>query len=402
MLNMPQFAPMSVPISQNNSSAATTGLLPQLYLHAVGPVGTAYYERVFTRFETLGRTPPTWNHAAAFCTLGWCLLRGLWRPAAVWSSMALLLAVLVWAGAFSALPRQAQVSVALLGAIVLCGVPGFFGNGWYYRLVHQQTMHALEESPSLAQAQARLAQQASSPKQWRLAAVGQVALWALLGVFAWHSADSAPEPEPEPAPERTVGPPQLNFPEPTTIAPAEDVAPPGAAAPLAPPESTLAMAASSAMTETTATAVPPGILPITMAEAMPAPAAPAPTPAPKVAAPPAAPKAAPAPKPAAPVAKTTRSKPTPPPAAAPKEKPARTNSQFYVTLGTYAEVTNAAAVERKVRQAGYAAQSFSTTSNKGVLTRLRAGPFATRAEAEKAQRALRAQRIPASVQEQRR
>lgn len=402
MLNMPQFAPMSVPISQNNSSAATTGLLPQLYLHAVGPVGTAYYERVFTRFETLGRTPPTWNHAAAFCTLGWCLLRGLWRPAALWSSMALLLAVLVWAGAFSALPRQAQVSVALLGAIVLCGVPGFFGNGWYYRLVHQQTMHALEESPSLAQAQARLAQQASSPKQWRLAAVGQVALWALLGVFAWHSADSAPEPEPEPAPapERTVGPPQLNFPEPTTTAPAEEVAPPGAAAPLAPPESTLAMAPSSATTETTATAAPPGILPITMAEAMPAPAAPAPTPAPapKVA----APKAAPAPKAAAPVAKTTRSKPTPPPAAAPKEKPARTNSQFYVTLGTYAEVTNAAAVERKVRQAGYAAQSFSTTSNKGVLTRLRAGPFATRAEAEKAQRALRAQRIPASVQEQRR
>ena len=394
MLNMPQFAPMPVPISQNNSSAATTGLLPQLYLHAVGPVGTAYYERVFTRFETLGRTPPTWNHAAAFCTLGWCLLRGLWRPAAVWSSMALLLAVLVWAGAFSALPRQAQVSVALLGAIVLCGVPGFFGNGWYYRLVHQQTMHALEESPSLAQAQARLAQQASSPKQWRLAAVGQVALWALLGVFAWHSADSAPEPEPEPAPERTVGPPQLNFPEPTTTAPAEDVAPPGAAAPLAPPESTLAMAPSSAMTETTATAAPPGILPITMAEAMPAPA-PTPAPAPKAA-------AAPAPKPAAPVAKTTRSKPTPPPAAAPKEKPARTNSQFYVTLGTYAEVTNAAAVERKVRQAGYAAQSFSTTSNKGVLTRLRAGPFATRAEAEKAQRALRAQRIPASVQEQRR
>ena len=386
MLNMPQFAPMSVPISQNNSSAATTGLLPQLYLHAVGPVGTAYYERVFTRFETLGRTPPTWNHAAAFCTLGWCLLRGLWRPAAVWSSMALLLAVLVWAGAFSALPRQAQVSVALLGAIVLCGVPGFFGNGWYYRLVHQQTMHALEASPSLAQAQARLAQQASSPKQWRLAAVGQVALWALLGVFAWHSADSAPEPAP--APERTVGPPQLNFPEPTTTAPAEE------------PEPTLAMAPSSAMTETTATAAPPGILPITMAEAMPAPAAPAPTPAPapKVA----APKAAPAPKAAAPVAKTTRSKPTPPPAAAPQEKPARTNSQFYVTLGTYAEVTNAAAVERKVRQAGYAAQSFSTTSNKGVLTRLRAGPFATRAEAEKAQRALRAQRIPASVQEQRR
>lgn len=395
MLNMPQFAPMSVPISQNNSSATTTGLLPQLYLHAVGPVGTAYYERVFTRFETLGRTPPTWNHAAAFCTLGWCLLRGLWRPAAVWSSMALLLAVLMWAGAFSALPRQAQVSVALLGAIVLCGVPGFFGNGWYYRLVHQQTMHALEESPSLAQAQARLAQQASSQKQWRLAAVGQVALWALLGVFAWHSADSAPEP----APERTVGPPQLNFPEPTTTAPAEDVAPLGAAAPLVPPEPTLAIAPSSAMTETTATAAPPGILPITMAEAMPAPAA---TPAPKIAAPPAAPKAAPAPKPAAPVAKTTRSKPTPPPAAAPQEKPARTNSQFYVTLGTYAEVTNAAAVERKVRQAGYAAQSFSTTSNKGVLTRLRAGPFATRAEAEKAQRALRAQRIPASIQEQRR
>lgn len=394
---MSQFASMSAPIPQNSSSSST-GLLPQLYLHAIGPVGKAYYQRVFTQFETLGRTPPTWNSAAAFCTLGWCLLRGLWRPAALWSSSALLVAVLVWAGALSALPLPAQLSLALLAAIVLCCVPGFLGNGWYYHQVHRHTIQALEQSPSLAQAQTRLEQQASSQKQWRLAAVGQVALWALLGAFVWNS--TAPAPQPEIA----VGPPQLNFP--TASAPVEDTPPPSTTDPTPTPTALPQTTDPVAHAETLAAIEPSAPPPVPPEPPVPAPepepihpAAALAVASPAIAAP--APEIAPKTKSRtpAPVAnKTANAKPSP----APKEKAPAPSHRYYVTLGTYAEVTNAAAVERKVRQAGYAAESFSTTSNKGVLTRLRAGPFATRAEAEQARRKLRAQRIPAQVQELRR
>lgn len=391
---MSQFASMSAPLSQNSSSSST-GLLPHLYLHAVGPVGKAYYQRVFTQFETLGRTPPTWNSAAAFCTLGWCLLRGLWRPAVLWSSSALLWAVLVWVGALSALPLPGQWSLALLAAIVLCCVPGFLGNGWYYHQVHQQTIQALEQSPSLAQAQTRLEQQASSPKQWRLAAVGQLALWALLGAFVWNSAPPAAQPE------VAVGPPQLNFPTATAIAPVEDTDTPELSAkdpdpvpaPTATPLATDPVAQADAKVTTEPSALPPA--PPAPEAIIPAPAAELAVASPAIPIP--APKIAPASKPPtpAPVAKAANARPNP----APKEKAPGTNHRFYVTLGTYAEVTNAAAVEKKVRQAGYAAESFTTTTNKGALTRLRVGPFATRAEAEQARRKLQTQRIPAQVQE---
>jgi len=59
-----------------------TGLLPQLYASRIGPRAQAYYLAQFKRFDALDRSLPSWNMAAAFFTLAWCCLRGLWTEAA--------------------------------------------------------------------------------------------------------------------------------------------------------------------------------------------------------------------------------------------------------------------------------------------------------------------------------
>ena len=358
---------MPAPIPPQNTDHASTGLLPQLYQHAIGPLSKAYYQAVFTHFETLGRTTARWNHAAAFCTLGWSLLRGLWRPAGLHSTVALALAALSWLGVFQALPLQARVSLGLLAAIGLCCVPGFLGNGWYYRLVHRHTITALEQSPTLAQAEAALQRHAGSRRQWALAAIAQAALWVLLATLLL-----TPKTPPAPA---EVGPPQLHFPASST----EDVPPiPPQPAP-SEQETPPAMAPEPASPPTPAEPdLPPAPAPAETTPPLPAPA-PAPV------------STAPAPTVPPPRAATART-------ATPASK-ASAQGRFFVSIGTYAELTNAAAVEKRVRQAGLPVVSFSSTTNKGTLTRLRAGPFNTRAEAERAQRTLKALRLPAKVLE---
>lgn len=376
---------MPAPIPPKNTDDAATGLLPQLYQHAIGPLATAYYQRIFAHFETLGRTPARWNHAAAFCTLGWCLLRGLWRPAGLYGATALAIAALWRLEALRSLPLQAQASLGLLAVIGLCCVPGFLGNGWYYRLVHRHTIAALEQSPTLAQAAAVLQRQAGNRRQWALAAIGQIALWVLLATLV--AMPAAPSTAPAQA---QVGPPQLHFPARSAEATEPAALPVSSgtdtlqAPPAAPPD-------PAAPTAVATTAPPP--LPLAK-PAEPGATAQEDAPAEPVPAPPAPATATPAPTPR-PSATATAAARTVPPAS----KASAPAGRFFVSIGTYAELTNAAAAEKRVRQAGLPVVSFSSTTNKGTLTRLRAGPFNTRAEAERAQRILQAQRLPAKVLE---
>lgn len=386
---------MPAPTPPKNTDAAATGLLPQLYQHAIGPLATAYYQRIFAHFETLGRTPARWNHAAAFCTLGWCLLRGLWRPAGLYGATALAIAALWRLEALRSLPLQAQASLGLLATIGLCCVPGFLGNGWYYRLVHRHTIAALEQSPTLAQAAAVLQRQASNRRQWALAAIGQIALWVLLATLV--AMPTAPSTAPAQA---QVGPPQLHFPTRGAEA-TESAAQPSSSSTDTLQASPAALPDPAAPTAIAAVTPPPStpmeqvepIEPAPPAEED-APIAPVPVPAaPAPAAVPATPTSTPPPAPRPSTAATATAR------IAPPASKASTPGRFFVSIGTYAELTNAAAAEKRVRQAGLPVVSFSSTTNKGTLTRLRAGPFNTRAEAERAQRLLQAQRLPAKVLE---
>jgi DedD protein len=106
------------------------------------------------------------------------------------------------------------------------------------------------------------------------------------------------------------------------------------------------------------------------------------------AAPPASPPA-PAPAPARPATPSV----TAPPAAAPL------GSRFVVNLGSYANRANADSLRNRLRAAGLETYTESIELDGKPATRLRAGPFATRGEAEAARREARRIQadLPASV-----
>lgn len=104
---------------------------------------------------------------------------------------------------------------------------------------------------------------------------------------------------------------------------------------------------------------------------------PADRPAPEAAAAPAAPEAAPA-APARPAAES----PAPAPAvAAPSATP---NGGFAVNLGSFAQAANAESLRARLQGAGFPVLSEPIQIEGRPATRLRAGPYATRAEAERA------------------
>ncbi|MDA3912685.1 SPOR domain-containing protein [Oleiagrimonas sp.] len=63
---------------------------------------------------------------------------------------------------------------------------------------------------------------------------------------------------------------------------------------------------------------------------------------------------------------------------------------YEVNLGAYADAANAGALRRRVRKLGYAAHGEQTTASGKTVTRVTAGPFATRAAAEAARLRLKA------------
>lgn len=128
---------------------------------------------------------------------------------------------------------------------------------------------------------------------------------------------------------------------------------------------------ANAPTEAPAAAASPTPAPATPAPVTPTPAAPpaASAPAPSVAAPAPAPAAA---RPAEPA--------TPLPAAT-------AGGQFAVNVGSYANAANAENLLRRLRAAGIAAYSEPATHQGRAVQRVRLGPFAQRAEAERARQA---------------
>ncbi|MET0655677.1 MAG: SPOR domain-containing protein [Pseudoxanthomonas sp.] len=131
-------------------------------------------------------------------------------------------------------------------------------------------------------------------------------------------------------------------------------------------------ATSASPSQPLATAAPP---PVTT-QALP------PEPAKAVQTPPAAAKpVAAAPKPAA----TAPPMPTPAPAVKPVEtpKPAASNVGFAVQLGAFSKAADANAMRDKLRAGGFSAFVEQVSTDKGTLSRVRVGPVASRADADK-------------------
>lgn len=105
-------------------------------------------------------------------------------------------------------------------------------------------------------------------------------------------------------------------------------------------------------------------------------------PAPLASAPAPKPAALPATKPADPATATTSPTQAATPDVAPVTKPAASGLGFAVQLGAFSNADEAAKLRDRLRSAGFNAFVESVRSDKGVLSRVRVGPVATRAEAD--------------------
>ena len=354
------------------------GLLPQLYASRIGPRAQAYYLAQFKRFDALDRSLPSWNMAAAFFTLAWCCLRGLWLEAAKYLAAVTVVALIWWMGLRPALPHAMALGVGAALWLVAMAVPGLLANGWYWRKIKAETLQAITAAPNMAQAHAALQAQAS-PTQNKIAALLVLAL--PVAAIAGASLALLPSRSAPPAiAERPVVQP--------VAAPAVSAVPAvvtSVAAPVIEP---------NAPTPAAESASDPVTAPVPAAIAAPTIAAPVEA---------ATPATAKADTPES-SAKATPAKPQKADAA---PTPANTNTnttatdlipgKFYLNVGVYSEAANADKVLAQLHKSKLPALAQKMTSNKGEVTRLRSGPFESRKRAERALRKLQAANIDATV-----
>lgn len=406
--------------------------MPDLYRLRVGPLNAAYYQQQFSRFETLGKAVPSWNHGAAFFTLAWLVLRKLWRPAGIYAAVLLAL-VLLWAfGLHARVPMPVEAAICLFTLLLLCAVPGFLANGWYYQQVRSQTLSILTAASSIGQARAKLGQGAASKERLYMVSAVQavvgVALAALLYSQWGHASADAPSSAPQ------SGPPDLVIPEVSSLyqpayeaplmepalpeavltpvgAPALDHAAtpepsvPEAPAVMSPANDALTAPLVAASTAAATASAITSSAPQPPAETAPPPTAPqTPATAPaskKTASKQAAPNNAPAV-----TAKTSSTKPAstktktvaePAPAAAPGRL---IPGKYYLNAGVYAEAANVNRSVKQLQALKLPTLHQTVSSSKGDLTRLRIGPFDTRKQAEQAAAKAKKLRIDATVFQQ--
>ena len=336
------------------------GLLPQLYASRIGPRSQAYYLAQFKRFDALDRSLPSWNMAAAFFTLAWCCLRGLWQEAAKYLAAITAVALIWWFGLRPAMPAAMSLGLGVALWLAAMAVPGLLGNGWYWRKVRQQTLQAITDAPNMAQVHSALQAQAT-PAHQKLAAMLVLALplaaaaGAGLALLPERQAPSAKTAAPAPTSAPTSIPAAQSAMQ-TTVTPKAAIA---TSAPVTTPETAPITPATPAGPVTQA----PFTADESSASITPKPAAEAPATAPAT-----APAANPAPK------RSSSADLQP--------------GKFYLNVGVFSEAGNATTAIAALKKSDLPVIRQTLPSNKGEVTRLRSGPFDSRKRAEKAARKL--------------
>jgi hypothetical protein len=151
-----------------------------LYRAALGPMNSAYYLRVFDRFDATGRTTTTWNGAASLFTLGWMVFRQLWSPALVYVAAAEGLALLVFALGRALLewPQGIEWGVLATVAMLAFAVPGMYGNALLHSDIRKRIARALAASRTVPEACEMLSGQASTRRRLQLVVLGHAAIVA--------------------------------------------------------------------------------------------------------------------------------------------------------------------------------------------------------------------------------
>lgn len=312
-----------------------------LYRAAIGFINADYYLPIFERFEAGGSTGPQWNWAAGLCTLNWMAFRKMWLAALVylglWGVAAFFLVGMGQVFQFtSATQRDLWLALGFLSVVI----PGFYGNAWFFATSRKEMTRALSANTTLPEACATLNQRASSRRNFIVLALLNL---ALVGGAAGLYLNA-----------RQTG----MLPERTTSNAASNVAVGRALEAPAP------MVIQSKPEPLPEAAVTPQSVPTVEPRAVPEPA-------------------------------TVAVEPVPVPVA-PADTPTPT-SRFHINVGLFASDENARNAYAKLNQAGIAAYTQATESKQGKRTRVRVGPFETRAEAEAAAEKIRALKLDAVV-----
>ena len=403
-----------------DADAGDASVATDLYKAALGDVGVAHYLAAFARLDATGRVLSGWNWAAALCTLGWLVFWRLWSAALIYG-LALatglgLLAAAVLGG--SAVPAPMLGGLALAGLLLLCVVPGMYGDALLHMALGQRVARAVQQAANMREAADALRQQAGTRS--RLLAVALVgtlllALGAGVAWLLWSSATGQPAtaaapapkagavlaaPQPLPAPLSPLEAPQdADAPAAVPAAIALDAAAPQIPAPgAAAPETAAADSAAPAAAVDAATAAAPTTAPahetVTPASEAPQPKvdaagtqnsqmpAHAPAPGKKARAVRHAP--APAKAPVKAQAKAQAKAAAPAGQAAPQRK-------LYVNVGTFGDADNARRAEASLREAGLPVHVRQLRGAGGrKLQSVRVGPFGSASQANEAARKARA------------
>jgi cell division protein FtsN len=412
------------PAAAAEMDAGDASVATDLYKAALGDVGVAHYLAAFARLDATGRVLSGWNWAAALCTLGWLVFWRLWSAALIYG-LALatglgLLAAAVLGG--SAVPAPMLGGLALAGLLLLCVVPGMYGDALLHMALGQRVARAVQQAANLREAAGALREQAGTRSRLlAVALVGTLLLTLGAGVawLLWSNATGQPITAAAPAPKagaalaapQAPSAPPSPADAPQAAAPAQPqvvdaaasapaVAAPDAAMPQAPAPD--AAAPGAAVTDT---ATPAAIADIATA------AAPAAAPAHESVAPASAaprlkadaagtqdpPEPAHAP---APGKKARAARHAPAPAKAPVKAQAKAATpagqaapqrKLYVNVGTFGDADNARRAEASLREAGLPVHVRQMRGAGGrKLQSVRVGPFGSASQANEAARKARA------------
>jgi cell division septation protein DedD len=340
-----------------------------LFRAAVGPISADYYLPVLARFETAGRAGLSWNWAACLYTLNWMAFRSLWVTALAYVGVMIFVPLVVFGlgRLVLELSETTQVLLLLAWVLLIFVVPGVTGNALLRFELRKRMTRAITDSKTLVEACALLSAQASSRQ--RLIGLG-VANLVLMGVALGF---------------------YLAVPEDGVLArmsPGQTLERPAQAGRVIDLTTQPALAAASAVASapvevdsaTPVTVATPASEPL---PTVPPEAAPAPLPAKPASAPPATLAVL------TPVASPRRVSPA---SAAPAEvKP------YFINVGLFAKEVNARKAQATLQDAGLSATTQKIGTGQGMRTRLRAGPFNTLAQADKAAGKIRALKLEAQV-----
>ena len=423
-----------------------------LYRAALGPVHADYYLKAFTRFDAAGKTGPSWNWMAALLTVNWLIFRRLWIPllAYVGALTAALLLLFGIGRLVFQLDESSQWILLAAGVMTAVLVPGAFGNTWLYTACTRKMEGALAASANWEEACVLLASSAVQRKHMGALAAGNLVLGAALATLVLVLPDSGALPlhtsKMEQAREGSgaaLGPMASGLAAQSVAASASASAPAPAPVPTSSaPANVLAPAAQAALpsraSQGLVQAEPPVAVtrPAVAANLTAASTSPAPVTAPSASAAAIDPAVQLANRASsAATAKPSRSDLQAQAASAKKEKTARakedkaakvragaassvtgasgaaavaaaagvsanapeSTGKYLINVGLFANANNAHNAYAKLQEAGLPATTQELKSAKGPLTRVRAGPFETQAQAEDAAEKIRALRLEAAV-----